>query len=307
MTTAVVTGAGGFIGGHLCARLVADGWTVSVITRGAAPANTRRLNVAVDAGSNALALEFQAVEVVYHLAGLAHEGIAGRNVGDLQDLNVVGTVSVVKAAVEAGVPAVVWLSSIKVLGDVSADPFRPEDPYRPGNAYAQSKMAAELSLADTCTGNTRVAIVRPPLVYGEGVRGNYLKMLRWAAYGLPLPLARATAPRSLVGVANLCDLLVRLSRQGVGVFHVADPRDVSVSALLTELASLFGRRSRLFGVAPGILQSLSTAAGQQAVYSRLFDPLQVDQSKTCHTLDWHPPFEAREQMEAMVKWFQLQR
>ncbi|MCZ6852872.1 MAG: NAD-dependent epimerase/dehydratase family protein [Gammaproteobacteria bacterium] len=307
MTTAVVTGAGGFIGGHLCARLIRDGYTVKVITRGAAPANTQKLSVLVDAGSNMLARQFQAAEVVYHLAGLAHEGIARSNVGDLQDVNVVGTVSVVKAAVEAGVPAVVWLSSIKVLGDVSDEPLRPDDPYRPGNAYARSKMAAEQSLAGTCAGNTRVAIVRPPLVYGEGVRGNYLRMLQWVAHGLPLPLAQATAPRSLVSVANLCDLLVRLNRQGAGVFHVADPEDMSVSALLTELAELFGQRNRLFGVSPGIMQFFTAAAGQKATYSRLFHPLQVDQSNTCETLGWHPPYEAREQMEVMVRWFQMQR
>ncbi len=307
MTTAIVTGAGGFIGGHLCARLVADDWTVKVITRGAAPVNTRALGVALDAGNNELAEGFLDAQVVYHLAGVAHEGVARNNPAVLQDVNVDGTVSMVEAAVRAGVPAVVWLSSIKVLGDVSDDPFRPDDPYQPGNAYAHSKMAAELALASACTGNTGIAIVRPPLVYGAGVRGNYLRMLQWAARGLPLPLAHATAPRSMVSVANLCDLLVRLSRNDGGIFHVADTTDVSVAALLTELASLLGQPNRLFGVSPRVMQFLTTASGQRAVYSRLFDPLQVDQGTTCEVLDWHPPFEAREQMEATVKWFQLKR
>ena len=307
MTTAIVTGAGGFIGGHLCARLVADGWTVKVITRGVAPVNTRILDVDLDAGCIELAASLLDAQVVYHLAGIAHEGVGRNNTAALKGVNVNGTVSVVKAAVQAGVPAVVWLSSIKVLGDVSDGAFRPDDPYQPGDAYAHSKMAAELALADTSTGSTRVAIVRPPLVYGAGVRGNYLRMLRWAARGVPLPLARATAPRSMVSVANLCDLLVRLSENDGGIFHVADPTDVSVAALLAELARLLGQRNSLFGVSPGIMQLLTTASGQRAVYSRLFDPLQVDQSTTCEVLDWHPPFEAREQLEATVKWFQMQR
>ena len=307
MTTAVVTGAGGFIGRHLCARLVADGWTVKVITRGTAPANTQMLKTTLDAESNELVGGFLNAQVVYHLAGLAHEGIARNNRAALQGVNVDGTVSVVEAAVEAAVPAVVWLSSIKVLGDVSDDPFRPEDPYRPGNAYAQSKMAAELALTGICTGSTRVAIVRPPLVYGAGVRGNYLRMLQWVARGIPLPLAHATALRSMVSVENLCDLLVRLSQDGAGVFHVADSEDMSVSTLLAELAILLGQRLLLFGISPKIMQFLTAAVRQQAVYSRLFDPLQVDQSTTREALDWHPPFAAREQMEATVEWFQQQR
>ncbi|TDJ35423.1 MAG: NAD-dependent epimerase/dehydratase family protein [Gammaproteobacteria bacterium] len=307
MTTAVVTGAGGFIGRHLCARLVAEGWTVKVITRGTAPANTQMLKTALDAENNELVGGFLNAQVVYHLAGLAHEGVAHNNRAALQGVNVNGTVSVIKAAVEAAVPAVVWLSSIKVLGDVSDDPFRPEDPYRPGNAYAKSKMAAELALAGICTGSTRVAIVRPPLVYGAGVRGNYLRMLHWVARGIPLPLAHATALRSMVSAANLCDLLVRLSQDGAGVFHVADSEDMSVSVLLAELAMLLGHRLLLFGVPPKVMQFLTAAGRQRVVYSRLFDPLQVDQSATREALGWHPPFTAREQMAATVEWFQQQR
>ena len=215
--------------------------------------------------------------------------------------------SVIEAAVEARVPAVVWLSSIKVLGDISSSPFRVGDPYRPGNAYAHSKMAAELALADTDSGNTRVAIVRPPLVYGANVRGNFLRMMLWAARGLPMPLGNATAPRSMVSVANLCDLLIRLSRDGAGIFHVADSTDVSVASLLAQLAALFGQQLRLFGIPPGLMRFLTSVTGQQPIYSRLFDPLQVDQSVTRDALDWHPPFAANEQMEATVQWFQQQR
>ena len=307
MTTAVVTGAGGFVGRHLCARLVADGWTIKVITRGVAPAGTQLLGVTLDSSDEQLAVAFSGAQVVYHLAGLAHEGAMTGSVAELQEVNVDATVSIFKAAVLAGVPAFVWLSSIKVLGDVSVDPLRPDDTVQPGDAYAESKLAAELALARCCVGNTRLAVVRPPLVYGAGVRGNFLRMLRWSARGIPLPLAHATAPRSLVGVANLCDLLVRLSTRGSGVFHVADPEDVSVAGLLGVLATLLGKQRRLFGASPELLRFLANVSAQQAVYSRLFDPLQVDQSVTCDELDWYPPFEAGEQMEATVKWFQQQR
>ena len=307
MSTAVVTGANGFIGRHLCGELVRLGWHVRVITRGAAPASPEKLAVAMASDCPELEQSLAGADVVFNLAGIAHESLAQADPEALLAVNVDAAMRVLRAADRVAVPQLVWLSSIKVLGDVSDRPLRPNDPYRPGDAYARSKVRAEQVLQDYPARATHLAVVRPPLVYGAGVGGNFLRLLRWVDKGVPLPLATASAPRSMVGIGNLCDLLCRLSEPNAGIFHVADERDLSVAELIGVLSDALDRPCRLWPMPQQLLHAVARLAGRAATYSRLFDPLQVDQTHTAAALGWRPPYPNLAQLQATAAWFQQQQ
>ena len=183
---ALVTGAGGFIGSHLAPALADAGWQVTQ--------------------------ELAGVDAVFHLGGLAHGGAQGADAEQLHQVNALDTLNLFQRAVAAGVPLFVWLSSIKVLGDVSSAPFTAADPLAPAGAYARSKAAGERLLQAEAAGSTRLAIVRPPLVYGPRVKANFLQLLQWADRSWPLPLGSATAPRAMVSVDNLVSAAAGLSR-----------------------------------------------------------------------------------------------
>ncbi|MEZ5557133.1 MAG: NAD-dependent epimerase/dehydratase family protein [Pseudomonadales bacterium] len=305
---AVVAGASGFIGSHLVSHLSAAGARVSKVGRvgGARPPgylapgllepDVARIEAALDG-----------VDVVYLIAGMAHGNLSGREAAELEAVNVAAPLRWHRAAVRAGVPRFVWLSSIKVLGEHSARPLRPDDPYAAGDAYARSKAAAEQRLRAQDAGATALCIVRPPLVYGPGVGANFLELLRWADSGWLLPLGSARAPRSMVAVGNLCSLLLRLAAAGSGTFHVADGADWSTEALITGARQLLGRPRRLLPVSPRLARIAAKAMGRQAQWSRLFLPLQVDQSDTQRHLGWQPPGDPEQALEETVTWFRTQR
>ncbi len=306
MRRAVVTGAGGFIGTHLCRALRHEGWEVAVITRAHALPGCERLPVTLASADVELSRALGGAQVVFHLAGLAHGRASGAAEDELHRVNVESSARLLAASEAAGVPAMIWLSSIKVLGDTSERPLRPEDAYRAGDAYARSQVEGERALLDR-EGFTRAAIVRPPLVYGPGVAGNFASLARWVGSGVPLPLGAASAPRSMVGVDNLCSLMLRLAEEGSGVFHVADARDRSVAQLIRAMAVLLGVPDRSWRVSPRLLAAVASALGQRARYTRLFEPLQVDQSMTRERLGWQPPHDPDQQLKETMRWFRERR
>lgn len=301
MTTSVVTGAGGFVGMHLCRRLSASEEVQRVSSRsGIASWCGPGL---LDGDEAALVEALTGADRIYFLAGIAHEAVAGGDSGLLRRVNVDAPLRWLRAADRAGVRRFVWLSSIKVLGDTSSRPLTPDDPYRPGDDYARSKVEAEECLLSEPLATTEVAVVRPPLVYGPGVRGNFRALLRLAAGGWPLPLGSANAPRSLVAVDNLCDLLVRLGTDGRGIYHVTDGDDITVSHLVAELRRLQGLPRRQFSVPPPLARGALTLGGRGALYQRLFEPLQVDMRGTSTQLGWLPATARSDALQETVTWF----
>ncbi|MEQ8485463.1 MAG: NAD-dependent epimerase/dehydratase family protein [Pseudomonadales bacterium] len=306
MTVALVSGAGGFVGAHLCRHLHARGWRVRVVSSATGHGGEPLGISLLERDPHRLAGALAGVDAVFHLAGIAHGDAATAEL--LHAVNVDVPARWLAAAEQAGVPAFVWLSSIKVLGDVSAAPLGVDAPYAPGDAYARTKMAAEQRLLAQQLARTRLAVVRSPLVYGPGVKANFLSLLRWAASPLPLPLARAEAPRSLVAVDNLCELMMRLTDDApAGVYHVADEDDFSVRRLITELRRMLGRPRRLFPMPPGLLRTAAAWLGRPAIYSRLFEPLQIDTAATRARLGWRPPRKARDALQDTVTWFSTSR
>ncbi len=304
-TVSLVTGAGGFVGGHLCRHLRARGVDVRTTAsrRGAASSGP-----VLEDHENALVQALRGVNSVYFLAGIAHEAAAGSDSELMHRINVEAPLRWLRAAERAGVRRFIWLSSIKVLGDTSHRPLEPEDAYRPGDPYACSKVAAERYLLAEPLATTGLAVVRPPLVYGPGVRGNFAALLGLADTAWPLPTGRAVAPRSLVAVDNLCDLLIRLGGAAdTGLFHVADAEDLTVSGLVADLRRLLGQRAPQLPVPPTMMRQVLRALGRGGTHSRLFEPLQVSTAATRSRLDWSPPQPPSAALEETVTWWRMSR
>jgi nucleoside-diphosphate-sugar epimerase len=241
------------------------------------------------------------IDVIVHLAGVAHRRA---DADELTATNERWPLQLYRAASEAGVKRFVWLSSIKVLGEVSTRPLLVDAPYAPEDPYAHSKMVAEKALVDAAAvASTQLAIVRPPLIYGPGVKANFLALLKLARLshlGLPLPLGAARAPRSFVGVRNLVDLIILLTERGNGIYHVSDPEDLCVVDLFSRLG---GRAGLMLPVPSAVMRRMAIYTGQLSVYQRLFESLQLDQSATLAALDWQPPVGATQQLEETMAWY----
>jgi UDP-glucose 4-epimerase len=235
-------------------------------------------------------------EVVVHTAARVHimRETAHDPLAEFRRANVGGTLNLARQAAAAGVRRFVFLSSIKVNGEETAPgkPFDATDAPAPVDAYGRSKLEAEVELRDLL-GNAGVAwvIVRPPLVYGPGVKGNFLALMRWLRRGVPLPLGGVRNARSLVGIDNLVSLLRACClhpRAANEVFLAADGEDLSTADLLRRLGAVLGKPARLLSVPPSVLLGAAAALGRRDVARRLLGNLQVDSSKARSLLEWTP-------------------
>lgn len=315
MAAILLTGANGFVGQHLGAYLAKQGHQVIATLRrddvifDYTPAHVAKINV-IDADTDwTTALE--GVEVVIHLAARVHvmREKATDPLLEFRQMNVEGTVRLAQQAVEAGVRRIVFISSIKVNGEVTTTrPFTEQDDAIPEDPYAYSKWEAEQHLMDVAakTG-LEVSIIRPPLVYGPGVRGNFLSLMGLAAKGWPLPLASIDNRRSLVGIENLCSLIevcARHPQAADDVFLVADGQDISTPELIRMLAEAMNRSSRLLPFPTAILAGVSRLFGQRGAWERLAGSLQVDISKARQQLGWEPSISLEQGLADTVDWYQ---
>lgn len=314
MTVALVTGAAGFIGRALTDRLRASGWRVRAVGRGAA-VYPDGIECGELAAADATQLDdwLFGVDVVFHLAGRAHRRDRGPELeryANYRRDNVTTTRELFAAAQRNAVQRFVYLSSIKVLGDYGAEPFDETTQPDPRDVYAQTKLEAERELQDGLTrGSTSVSIVRPPLVYGPGVKGNFASLLRAVASGIPLPLGRAAAPRSLIARTNLIDLLIAAARDAADfrIVHGRDDEDCSVAQLVTAIARSFGRSPRLIPIPKRLMRIGARMTGQSALYQRLFEPCMVGDAATRAALGWRPALPQQCAIDELVRWWRTRR
>lgn len=313
MTTVLVTGANGFVGRVLCTMLVNNGYQVKAAirrTEAQLSLDTRALPIII--GDIQAETDWQSalvgVDVVIHLAARVHVMRETATDADLafRRVNTDGTENLAQQAVAAGVKRFIFLSSIKVLGESGADQaFDEKSPAAPQDAYARSKWAAEQILQEisVATG-LPVVIIRTPLVYGAGVKGNFLRLMQLIKRGWPLPFACIQNKRSLVYVENLCGLL------GVCVNHpvaagqtllIADDDAYSTPELMQQLARAFNVSVHLWAIPVVVLKTLARLFNKKAEIARLCDSLQVDATYTFQLLNWHPPFTASAGLTKTVK------
>lgn len=300
----LVTGADGFVGRALVSFLESRGISLRAAVRRTRP-NSFSCQETIEVGDLASRTDWVAalegVDVVTHLAARVHI-MRERTANPLEEfrkINVRATCRLARSAAAAGVRRFVFLSSVKVNGERTfGRPFRWDDPPAPEDRYAVSKLEAECALRQIeRDSGMEVVVIRPPLVYGPGVKGNFARMTRLVKSGLPLPLGAVKNRRSLVGIGNLCSLIERCLTHPAaagGTFLVSDGRDVSTPELIRALASVFSTRARLVDVPVPLLRVAFTLVGLRAEFSRLCGSLEVDIEPTCQRLEWRPPFTLEE-------------
>ena len=309
--TIVVTGANGFVGSHLCRALQRKGMAYRAVVREGAQASPGTAGLvrlpSLDAHTD-WTTALQGATTVIHLAARVHQ-VQDTSADPLQAFratNLHATLQLARCAQKMGVQRFIFVSTVKVLGEETApdQPFRAGDPALPLDAYATSKHEAEQALrALVAGGSMELVIVRPPLVYGPGVRANFASLVRVVRRGIPLPLACVHNLRSLVGIDNLVSLLLRCTQHadaGGQTFLVSDGHDLSTPDLVRQLATALGQPARLWPVPLAGLQLAARLTGRQAAVQRLCSSLQVDISATCQGLQWAPPVSVAEGLRRMV-------
>lgn len=322
-----ITGAAGFVGHRLCPLLEERGWTVLAGVRSVAAAHVSWLSGGrlVEIGN----LEEQddwaglltGCRAVVHLAGRVHvmRDSTADPLAQYLATNTEATRKLVEAAAQAGVRRFVLVSTIKVSGEASpasgiaADGGRiwsEDQPTAPEGPYAVSKARAEEELRAACRrSGMEFVIVRPPLVYGPGVRANFLSLVRLVDRGIPLPLAALDNRRSLVAVSNLADFIAcGLEHPAAAnqVFQVADREPLSTPGLIRAIAVALDRPARLFSFPPLLLKVCAIAIGKRPVWERLAGSLTVDTSKAETLLGWRPPVAFAEELAATAIWYRDQ-
>jgi len=307
----LITGATGFVGQALVAALNLQPGMVKRALRQAAAGATAKDAIVGDIGPDTdWRRALQDVGCVVHLAARTHM-LDERSADPLavyRRINVLGTAALARQAAAAGVRRFVFLSSVKVNGEsTAAQPFAEDDEPHPLDAYGISKREAEdvLRRIGAETGMETV-ILRPPLVYGPKVKGNFLRLLRLIERGIPMPLASVNNRRSLIGVANLADAIVASINAPAAAgktYLVSDGEDVSTPELITRLARAMGRTPRLLPCPVALLTLGATLLGKRAAAMRLTGSLQVDSNRIRRELGWQPRYSLDQGLNATVQWY----
>ena len=304
----LVTGASGFVGRRLLLRLLESGMTVRATSRRipSDPVEGIEEWFRADLADEGMHLRdlCRDCHAVIHLAGQAHNPAAGADACDIANRRV--TQRLAQAASAAGVQRFVYLSTIKVYGEGQERAYTESDPPAPMDDYARSKWAAEQVLQEACAISAMdCTIIRPPLIYGPGVKANFLALLRLVNTGLPLPLASIRNKRSLIYVDNLCDLLVRVidvPASAGRIYPVADTT-YSTPELIRSMARALRTGTMVFPCPVILLRTLGSVLGRRTAVDRLTAPLVVDDSAVRRDLDWKPPVPAATAMQQTADWF----
>jgi nucleoside-diphosphate-sugar epimerase len=312
----LVTGATGFVGEALVFRLLED----ERFTPVAAMRDRAKLRVPcqliIDDFDLLEALpELRGINVIVHTAARVHvlQETSEDALVEFRRVNVAGTLNLARQAAESGVKRFIFISSIKVNGErtLPGKPFTAVDIPAPMDPYGISKHEAEEGLRQLAnkTG-MEIVILRPPLIYGPGVKANFLSMLRWLDKGIPLPLGAINNQRSLVAIENLLDLIITCITCPAAAnrtFLASDGEDISTTQLLLYLAKALNKKCWIIPVPHWVLRLVLIVFGQKHIAQRLCDSLQIDIKYTCDVLNWTPPVTMKTALKRTVRHYLNER
>ena len=313
----LVTGATGFIGRNVCADLHAAGFHVRAAVRSSASLSDdwEQIEIGEIRADTAWDAALDNVHAIVYLA--SHSPQAGENPEDAKraykQVLVEGSERLARAALAAGVRRLLYISTIKVNGEATPInvPFTEDTPPRPEDVYGLSKWQAEQMLKEIGSNSPlEVVILRLPLVYGPGVRANFLSLLRLVERGFPIPLRSVHNRRSMLYVKNLADVIIRCidAPQASGeTFLVSDNMDVSTPELLEKLAAQLGRKLHSWPIPVALLHGAGKLLGKSAMVNRITGSLIVDTRKVRQQLEWAPPFTLDEGLRDTVQWYLTER
>ena len=310
----LVTGSGGFIGRALCTRILAEGWQVRGTFR--SESDVSRLPEGVEAfliGSIDSDTKWDdaltGIDTVVHLAARVHvmDDVSSDPLAEYRKVNVEGTKCLAVSSANAGIKRFIFISSIKVNGEGRASAYSEEDEEAPEDPYGVSKWEAEQELHKIShTTGIELVILRPPLVYGPGVKANFYNLFKIVDRGIPLPFAKIDNLRSFIYLDNLIDVIITCinhPRAAGRTFLVNDREDVSTPELIRKIASALGRPARLFPIPPFLMRLAGKFTGKSAAIDRLFGSLTIDSTKIRKELGWKPPYTMEYGLEETAKWY----
>lgn len=307
----LVTGADGFVGRGVCDLLAQRGYTLVRAVRG--PAAPGELAIGEVNGETAWNVALQkAPQAVVHLAARAHVmRAANDDAGACRRTNVEGAVRLAEQCAAAGVRRFVFMSSVKVMGEGCERPYREDDAPAPVGTYAAAKWEAEQRLREIAErSGMELVVLRPPLVYGRGVKANFLSLLRAVDRRIPLPLGAVDNRRSLLYLGNLADaaaLCLTHPAAAGKTYLLSDDEDVSSAELVRRLAEALGRSPRLVAAPPYWLHWAARLAGRGGAADRLLGSLTVDGRAIRTDLGWSPPYTMRQGLAATAAWYRMDR
>ncbi|MCX4219521.1 MULTISPECIES: SDR family oxidoreductase [Pseudomonas] len=301
-STLLVTGGSGFLGGALLRTLVPlNRYVLRTASRRQAadlPSSVQTFPIEGLTPQQDWRQALSGVDIVVHAAARVHvmEESSRNPLAEFRLVNVDGTMNLAQQAAQAGVRRFIYISSVKVNGENTAPgvAFTANDPASPADPYGLSKHEAEQALAEfVASTEMELVIIRPVLVYGPGVKANFLTMIRWLERGVPLPFGAVDNKRSLVSLDNLIDLIVTcFDHPGAAnqTFLASDGADVSTTELLRKISHALNKPARLISFPVVLMRFGAKLVGKDALAQRLFGSLQVDISKNRQLLGWVPPF-----------------
>jgi len=298
-----LTGCTGFVGKALLSDLVLNNHDVQCYTRHDFKIDVGRKILIKDISSETEWPDLDGVDCVVHVAARAH--VMNETVVDplleFRRVNVDGTLNFARQAIEAGVNRFIFISSIKVNGEGETHRvYRFDDPAAPEDDYGLSKWEAEQALKALCSESAmELVVIRPPLIYGPGVKGNLALLAKAIDKGLPLPLGAIKNQRDMLSLNNLIDLIKTCIEHPAAagqVFLCCDNEPVSTPQLIKLIGSGRGKNARLWPVPVFVLSMLACLAGRQAMFKRLSSDFRIDSQHTMNTLDWTPPYSVAQSM-----------
>ncbi|BCM25276.1 UDP-glucose 4-epimerase [Methyloradius palustris] len=308
----LVTGANGFVGSRLIRRLVADGYNVKAIVRSDQPiaSHANKIIVPCVNAETDWSVYLHDIEIIVHLAARVHvmNELSNDSLTAFQEVNLHATVNLAVQAAKAGVRRFVYISSIKVNGEYThSHPFTELDAPNPKDPYGISKWQTEQALrAVSIRTGMQIVIVRPPLIYGIGVKANFLNLMKLIDRRVPLPFGSINNKRSMLYVENLVDALVQcaIHEKAAGeTYLLSDGYDVSTPELCRLIAMSFGRSVWMINFNLLIMYWLSKLLGKSAAIERLTQSLQIDSRKIRRDLGWSPPYTIEQGLAETVDWF----